>query len=122
MKSARLFRSLSLVGCAIALNCIGCGAGKGISTYAADQSGHRLVRVSFSGQRGNFRIRINDGPLEKVRNSYFTNIMTKFNFEYGAIVVWEAVRDERGKELTWPDDLLMVDHVPGPGARIPLLH
>jgi hypothetical protein len=31
--------------------------------------------------------------------------MTQFQFEYGDIVVWEAVRDARGKELTWPSDL-----------------
>lgn len=83
----------------------GCRGRADVANYAADQRGHRLVRISFSGQEGSFRIRVNEGPVERVRNTSFTNIMTKLDFEYGDIVVWEAVRDPRGKELTWPRDL-----------------
>jgi hypothetical protein len=72
----------------VALNS-GCGGRADVSSYAADQKGHRLVRISFSGGKSSFRIRVNEGSVEKVRNTSFTNIMTKFKFEYGDIVVWK---------------------------------
>ena len=73
--------------------------------YAFAESGHRLVRISFRGQTGGFKMRINGGPVGKFANESFTNAMTAFRFQYGDIVVWEAVRDEKGKELSNPEGI-----------------
>jgi hypothetical protein len=89
----------------LVVSCIGCEPRSDLSTYLPDQGGHRLVRISFSERQPTFAIRINEGPVESVRNASFTNVMSAFDFQYGDIVVWKAVRDERGKELTWPHDI-----------------
>jgi hypothetical protein len=83
----------------------GCTERKRVQDYALADSGHRLVRVSFRGQKGSFRMRINGQPVEKFANASFTNTMMAFRFEYGDIVLWEAVRDERGREYSNPDEL-----------------
>jgi hypothetical protein len=80
----------------------GCTEHRTVQDYALSDSGHRLIRVSFRGQKGNFRMRINEGPVEKFANASFTNTMMGFHFEYGDIVLWEAVRDERGREHSNP--------------------
>jgi hypothetical protein len=73
--------------------------------YALADSGHRLVRISFRGQTVSFRMRINGGPVCKFANGSFTNTMMGFRFQYGDIVVWEAVRDLKGQELSNPEGL-----------------
>jgi hypothetical protein len=73
--------------------------------YAVADSGHRLVRISFRGQSDSFRMRINGGPVLQFANASFTNTMTAFRFDYGDIIVWEAVRDEKGKELSNPEGI-----------------
>src|SRR3954462_12550712 len=101
MKTWRQRITIAALCAAVSTNS-GCEQRSDISTYAADQHGHRLVRISFANGKGSFRIRVNEGPIEKIPNTSFTNIMARFAFEYGDIMVWEAVRDSNGKELTWP--------------------
>jgi hypothetical protein len=83
----------------------GCGAKKASSSHALDHKGHRLVRISFSGERNAFKMRVDEGPIEKIQNTSFTNVMTSLDFVYGDIVMWEAVRNASGAEQTWPSDL-----------------
>ena len=68
-------------------------------------NGQRVIRISFRGQHGAFRFRINQCPIEKLRNTDFTNVMTQLQLAYGDIVLWEDQRDESGKELTHPEDI-----------------
>jgi hypothetical protein len=68
-------------------------------------SGQRAIRVSFRGQHGAFRLRINQYPVERLRNAEFTNVMTRLQLAYGDIVLWEDQRDNSGKELTHPEDI-----------------
>ena len=86
----------------LALGILGCSQQGQVQTYRQNQSGHRLIRISFRGQHGSFRIRVNAGPIEKLGNTSFTNTMTGFHLEYGDIIIWEADRNEQGKELSWP--------------------
>lgn len=93
--------TLTLVG-VLMLTHGGCTRFRNSQEDAVLGSGHRLVRVSFRGQRDSFRMRINGGPVHKLANESFTNVMTSFGFQYGDIIVWEAVRDENGRELSNP--------------------
>lgn len=68
-------------------------------------SGQRVIKMSFRGQHNSFRMRVNQGPIEKLKNADFTNVMTQLKLDYGDIVVWEAQRDEGGKELSQPWDI-----------------
>lgn len=68
-------------------------------------NGQRVIRISFRGQPGSFRFRIDQCPIEKFRNADFTNVMTQLQLSYGDIVVWETQRDKSGKELTNPEDI-----------------
>jgi hypothetical protein len=72
---------------------------------APADSGHRLVRISFRGQAGSFQMRINEGAVYELANESFTNAMRAFRFQYGDIIVWKAVRDEKGKELSNPQGI-----------------
>ena len=67
--------------------------------------GQRLIKISFRGQYSSFRVRINQDPVEKLRNSNFTNLMDQLRLEYGDVVVWDTKRDGRGKELTHPKNI-----------------
>lgn len=95
---------IRIIGLAFALQLFadGCTGRSSFSNYDLNDSGHRLVRVSFKGQKGSFKIRVNAGPVQRLANSSFTNVMTAFRFQYGDIVVWEAVRDEHGREISEP--------------------
>ena len=79
----------------------GCTGHRLVQNAAAD-SGHRLVRISFKDQKNGFRMRVNGGPVEKFPNTAFTNTMRGFRFEYSDIVLWEAVRNEQGAEVSEP--------------------
>ena len=81
----------------------GCTGRRAFNNYEMGDSGHRLVRVSFKGQKASFKVRVNSGPVERIANASFTNLMTAFGFQYGDIVVWEAVRDSHGRETSEPD-------------------
>jgi hypothetical protein len=50
-------------------------------------------------------MRINRGSVCKSANNSFTNVMTAFRFQYGDLIVWEAVRDENGRELSNPEGI-----------------
>jgi hypothetical protein len=93
-------RVLSLV--AIVMLICGCQKNS-VPLNSASSSGHRLIKISFKGQHGSCRLRINRQPIERIRNSDFTNAMTRLHLEYGDIVVWEAEQNESGKELSWPE-------------------
>lgn len=103
MKSS--FIILLLVGLLAMPVIFGCNRVHPIKYDKVAQSGQRLIRVSFRGQHGTFWLRINQQPIEKLRNADFTNVMTQLQLAYGDIVVWEDQRDERGKELTHPEDI-----------------
>lgn len=79
--------------------------GQPTESLKPDPKGQRLIRVSFRGEHGTFRFRVNQRPIEKLRNVDFTNVMTKLQLAYGDIVVWEDLRDQAGKELTHPEDI-----------------
>lgn len=68
---------------------------------AAIPTGQRVIKVSFVGQKETFRLRVNRQLIKKIPNSDFTNVMTQLHLDYGDIVVWEAQRDDTGKELSW---------------------
>jgi hypothetical protein len=61
--------------------------------------------VSFKAQKACFRIRVDGAAVEELPNSSFTNVMTGFRFQYGDIVVWEAVRGEHGRETSEPEGI-----------------
>jgi hypothetical protein len=79
----------------------GCVEPKTAQVPALGQSGHRLIRISFSSRSGDFRMRISGGPVETFADTSFTNTMIGLRLGYGDIAIWEAVRDERGEELIW---------------------
>lgn len=97
--------TLMVVGLLVLPVFSGCANKENTQLYASAPSGQRVVRVSFRGERIFFRIRINQNPVERLRVSEFTNVMTHLQLAYGDIVVWEDKRDDKGRELTHPDDI-----------------
>jgi hypothetical protein len=89
-----------LAGSLLALS--GCAVARTAPVPPVSERGHRLLRVSFAGRNGYFRMRIDTGPVETFPISSFTNSMTGLHLEYGDIAIWEAVRGVEGKELSWP--------------------
>ena len=83
----------------------GCSRVQPVDYSELAPSGQRLIRLSFRGQHGTFRLRVNQYPIERLRNTTFTNVMTQLQLAYGDIVVWEDQRDASGKELTHPEDV-----------------
>ncbi|HEY5912879.1 MAG TPA: hypothetical protein VJA21_19990 [Verrucomicrobiae bacterium] len=95
-------QAFTVVSAVLALGVAGCSTPTRAPDFAQGDAGHRLVRISFRGQNTTYKMRINEGPVRSFADTSFTNHMIAFRFEYGDIVVWEAVRDEHGKELSWP--------------------
>jgi hypothetical protein len=81
----------------------GCIGATDRRTLVTDDTGHRLIRISFRDQTGTFRIRLNRGPVEQLGIPRFTNTITEFHLEYGDFVVWESGRNDRGLELSQPE-------------------
>ena len=102
MKSNNSALTASSLLAASLLALCGCAEPKTAQVPSFDETGHRLIRLSFSSRRGDFRMRISGGPVETFADTSFTNTMIGLRLEYGDIAIWEAVRDERGKELSWP--------------------
>gem|GEM_PF-4560735 len=50
-------------------------------------------------------MRINQQPVQKLGNTEFATSMIQLNLTYGDIVVWGDQRDEKGRELSQPDEI-----------------
>ena len=83
----------------------GCGRTELPDFSKVAPSGQRIIKISFRGQSRAFRLRINQYPVEKLRNTDFTNVMTRLQLAYGDVVIWEDQRDKSGKELTHPENI-----------------
>jgi hypothetical protein len=96
------FTILLSVGFLVILVHCGCTHLQPIDVSTLAPNGQRIIRVSFRDQNDTFRLRINQYPVQKLKNTDFTNVMTQLQLVYGDLVVWEDQRDESGKELTHP--------------------
>ena len=83
----------------------GCRSSEQAQRSEPTESGQRVIKVSFRGKQGSFRMRINQHPIENLENTKFTNVMTQLQLDYGDIVIWEDLRNEKGQELSHPDSI-----------------